>query len=200
MLLTILFDIPTIISSIGIGIVTYVTYFYFKYFTRSNPIPGPIPLPFIGNLHQYPGDMSEFSKTCQKKYGDIWEFYLGHPSDKTRRIGIGRADLLEKIYTNLQACNFILRTSPNDGLDEYDRSTKGLLYNRNYDTWLYYRKFFRLTIMSPRFIKQAVTWTQEIFEEMEGYWTRLGSDDVMEVDLSQWVIRFTTDSILRITA
>ncbi|CAG8653156.1 5424_t:CDS:2 [Funneliformis mosseae] len=103
MISTILFDIPSILISVGVGIVTYLAYFYFKFFTRPNPIPGPIPLPFIGNLHQYPGDMSEFSETCQKKYGDIWEFYIGHPSDKTRGIGLGRAELLEKEKINVDS-------------------------------------------------------------------------------------------------
>ncbi|CAI2176993.1 16901_t:CDS:2 [Funneliformis geosporum] len=200
MISTILFDIPSILISVGIGIVTYVAYFYFKYFTRPNAIPGPIPLPFIGNLHQYPGDMSAFCETCQKKYGDIWEFYLGHPSDKTRGIGLGRADLLEKIYTtNLQECNFILRTPPNDGLDEFGSTSKGLLYNRNHDTWTYYRKFFNRAIMSPKFVRQAISWTEEIFEEVEGYWMKLGGDDEIELDLSQWLLRFTTDVIFRIT-
>src|SRR6266540_5844661 len=115
-----LFDPSNIIISLGIGIFTYVTYFYFKYFTHKNLIPGPIPLSFIRNLLQYPENISKFSESCQKKYGDVWEFYLGHPSNKTRRVRVGRADLLEKIYsTNLRTSNFIYHMLPNEGLDEY---------------------------------------------------------------------------------
>src|SRR5688572_20622114 len=130
-------DPSNLLISIGIGIFTYVSYFYFKYFTRKNQIPGPIPLPIVGNLYQHPGNISEFSETCQKKYGDVWEFYLGHPSDKTRRVGVGRSDLLEKIYlTNSRTSNFIYRTPPNEGIDELGASSKGLFYNRNHDLWV----------------------------------------------------------------
>ncbi|CAI2176989.1 16899_t:CDS:2 [Funneliformis geosporum] len=79
--------------------------------------------------------------------------------------------------TNLQTCNYILRTPPNDGLDEFSSTSKGLLYNRNHDTWTYYRKFFNRAIMSPIFVRQAISWTEEIFEEVESYWMKLGGDN-----------------------
>ncbi|CAG8546265.1 12692_t:CDS:2 [Funneliformis caledonium] len=87
-----------IFVSLGLGILTYIAYFYFKYFTRSNPIPGPIPLPFIGNQFQLSEDISLFCRECQKNYGDIWEFYVGHPSDKTRGIGIEMEGYWKKLY------------------------------------------------------------------------------------------------------
>ncbi|CAI2188680.1 3605_t:CDS:2, partial [Funneliformis geosporum] len=138
---------------------------------------------------------------CQKKYGDICEFYIGNPSNKTRGVILGRSDFLEKIYsTKIQTSNFIHRTPPNDGLDEYGFSTKGIVYNRNFDTWIYYRKFFMRAIMAPKFIKQTLVWTEGNFEEMESYWKELYGKDSFELDLSQWLLRFTTETIFQITS
>lgn len=190
-----------IFVSLGLGILTYIAYFYFKYFTRSNPIPGPIPLPFIGNQFQLSEDISLFCRECQKNYGDIWEFYVGHPSDKTRGIGIGRADMLERIYsTNSKTSNFINRSPVNDGLEVYGFSSRGISFNRNYASWAYLRKFFIRAVMTPSFVKQALVWSEKNFEEMEGYWKKLYGDEHNELDLSEWLGRIYTDNIFHITA
>jgi len=58
----------------------YVIQYYYKYFTRVNPLPGPFPFPFVGNLIKFywwsKGDSKIFYGYNQKKYGDIYEVNL----------------------------------------------------------------------------------------------------------------------------
>src|SRR3954468_12662880 len=74
-------------------IIAYIFKFYYSWYTRENPIPGPIPLPLIGNLHQIGRDLGKEAIKLQKKYGDIFEVMFG----STRIIFISRAELMEKI-------------------------------------------------------------------------------------------------------
>ena len=52
----------------------YVAQYYYKYFTRVNPLPGPFPFPFVGNLPQFywwfKGDYKIFYGYNHKKYGE----------------------------------------------------------------------------------------------------------------------------------
>src|SRR3954447_16821589 len=78
----------------------YTIYYYYKYSKRKNPLPGPLPLPFVGNSYQLGflnGDKisSEFIKELFSHYGDIFETY----SFNERIIWINRIDLAEKILS-----------------------------------------------------------------------------------------------------
>ena len=76
-------------------IVIYIAHYYFKYFTRPNPLPGPFPLPIIGNLYLFKlDDYSRYAKHCHEKYGDLFEIYLGGD----RQIFIGRLDVFDKFH------------------------------------------------------------------------------------------------------
>ena len=80
--------------------------FYYKYFTRPNPLPGPIPLPYVGNAFQilytlfkegiYQFDLGEYARLQVAKYGEISEVYQGN----TRLIYLSRVEYLEKIYSS----------------------------------------------------------------------------------------------------
>src|SRR5204863_9175934 len=91
------FGVRDCLLLIGITLTIYVTQYYYKYFTRVNPLPGPFPFPFVGNLPQYlshRGNSESFFEYNRKKYGDLYEFYLG-----TRDITLNRSEDFEKILT-----------------------------------------------------------------------------------------------------
>ena len=67
----------------------YVIKFYYDYLTRSNPLPGPIPLPFIGNLLQTTCGFDEFHLKNFRKYGNLFEWYFGN----YRVVELCKADL-----------------------------------------------------------------------------------------------------------
>lgn len=174
-----------------IGLVTYIGIFYYRYFTRQSPLPGPIPLPIIGNVLQYTGDAGKFVEGLRLIYGDIFEFYLG-----TRRVVcVCRSEMAGKLF------NSPLRVHSNDGLDEYGMSNKGILLNSDHDNWSIHRRFLQKTIATPQSSKETVEFTQTLFQEMERLWDRLDSNDgdVKEIDFTGWLSRFIFENTLFLT-
>ncbi|PKC12245.1 cytochrome P450 [Rhizophagus irregularis] len=179
----------------------YLAFYYFKYFSRYRPLPGPFPLPFVGNRLQYRGHPATWAKRLHEEYGDICEIYMGGE----RHIWISRADLVEKIFRPSLNNNYLIRITHREGLDEIDVTTKGITFNRSLDSWTFNRKFFNQAISSLSFMKQNVIWTQNLFEEMEDYWRELKfqtentSGKEFTLNISEWMIRFTTDVIFTLT-
>src|SRR3954468_63105 len=69
------YDLILILSTL---LIVYTSYFYFEYFTRENPLPGPLPLPFVGNIMDRGFDeFVEYTERMQNKHGDIFEIYFG---------------------------------------------------------------------------------------------------------------------------
>ncbi|PKY55151.1 hypothetical protein RhiirA4_474431 [Rhizophagus irregularis] len=71
----------------------YVAFYYYKYFTRVNPLPGPFPFPLFGTFLytiRFRGNISMFHNYCYEKYGDIYETNNFH-----RCIVLCRAEYLE---------------------------------------------------------------------------------------------------------
>ena len=133
-------------------IVTYVAQFYYHYFTRPNPLPGPFPLPLIGNAHQIIGfELSDWMMLMHKKYGDVFEVYLAGK----RTIMICRPDLIENMNVPSSKTNFFNRFHMTEVFIEYGH-TKGLSNNNVYESWKYNRQFFMTTRSTPNFIYQAL--------------------------------------------
>jgi hypothetical protein len=71
----------------------------------------------------------------------------------------------------------------------------GLINNDDYKSWRYNRQFFIQAMMTSNFNRQTIEWTTELWEEMETYWNNSGD----KLDLKEWIHRFTSDMIFRIS-
>jgi len=175
-------------------IVIYVTQFYYRYFTRVNPLPGPFPLPLIGNVHQSIGiGFNNWLKLMRRKYGDMFEVYLAGQ----RNILLCRADLIEKMNMPSTKSNFFTRYHITKGFIEYELYGVGIGSNNDYESWKYNRQFFDQAMMTPNFNNQAVEWVSELCKEMESCWVNLGENH--ELDLNRWMHRFTNEIIFKIS-
>ncbi|RHZ86163.1 hypothetical protein Glove_54g17 [Diversispora epigaea] len=167
-----------------------ISYYYYKYFTRENPLPGPFPLPFIGNIHQIFKNHSFDIGKLQDKYGDLCEFYAG----SKRFILLCNNDLIQKITKPAVNGPFHNRINGVDeGLKEIGLLDAGLVFNNDYDNWQYHRKFFTKVMMSPQFIKQSVIVVQDIFLGMEKHWDKFEENTVFE--FNHWMTRYFFDTI-----
>ncbi|PKC03744.1 cytochrome P450 [Rhizophagus irregularis] len=173
-------------------IIAYIFKYYLSWYTRENPIPGPIPLPLIGNLHQIGKDLGKEAIKLQKKYGDIFEVMLG-PS---RVIFISRAELMEKICSPALKNNvFAYRSLPNAGLDEMGLSKSGISFNMDLEGWKFNRRVLSHTIMSPIFLRENINFVNQIFDELENYWINLLKFE-KKIDFTKWSSYAVTDIIL----
>ncbi|CAG8524881.1 7893_t:CDS:2 [Paraglomus occultum] len=174
----------------GTLLILYITRFYYSYFTRETPFPGPLPLPLIGNVIQISlsGDFNKWMLDAQAKYGDMWEVYIG----SEKQLWLGRADLVENILTASKDNKYFIRNPPNSGLDEMGLSYNGMVFNRNKERWQFYRKMFAQALTTVKFSRQATEWVQQAFANMEGYFMELGFDK-KEFNFAYWMPRFTAD-------
>src|SRR5581483_7992325 len=106
------FEISDIFSLLIISTVIYVTQYYYRYFTRINPLPGPFPLPILGNVHLSFGlEYNDFVMSMHKKYGDMFELHLGGE----RSIVLCRTDLIENIFMPSTKTKYPIRLLMTDG-------------------------------------------------------------------------------------
>src|SRR5205809_116494 len=99
-------DFSVIISLLLITICFYTLHYYYKYFTRINPLPGPLPLPIFGNLLQVGDDLDQVFFDLYKKHGDIYEITLGG----MRRIVLCNGKYLDKLLDpSINNYNYMIR-------------------------------------------------------------------------------------------
>ncbi|KAG9291322.1 hypothetical protein G9A89_003974 [Geosiphon pyriformis] len=166
--------------------------FYFRYFTRENPIPGPLPLPIVGNL-LFATDLSNYCFKLGKKYGDIFEIWMGNE----RWIILARGDLVEKIMNPSTKSSFFKRMGANGNLVELGLSASGILFNHDAPSWRLNRKFLTQAVMLPQFQDELVLFAQDVFAGAEDYLFSLKPNE--ELDFSKWAVDFTTDIAFKIT-
>ena len=137
------FNSSRLLDVLALLIIVFVLYtikFYVSYFNRDNALPGPLPLPIVGNLLQYAmyGEMVLWTDVLRKKYGDLWELYMG----SERHIWVSRADLVDKLFSPSTKSSFKYRTNGSRALAEVRMSDHGVVMNRNLN--LYANDFFLL--------------------------------------------------------
>ncbi|CAG8581033.1 7792_t:CDS:2, partial [Racocetra persica] len=179
----------------------HVFQFYYKYLTRSNKLPGPLPLPFIECSYLYTGDSKRLFTFLQQKYGDLCEFY----SNGSRRIIISNPVYLEKMLTpSSKDTTFFARFPYLEGIEEFGMAGRGIIANHDLKSWRFNRQFFNQAILTPSFNNESIKWSNQLLQELEGYWKSLGelnlsgdnnNDWSLELDLTKWSSRFTSDMI-----
>ncbi|CAG8511441.1 16657_t:CDS:2 [Dentiscutata erythropus] len=179
----------SILTFIEIFLVLYITYFYFRYFTRPNPLYGPFPLPFIGTLFQIgtnPHNWIEKNIKYSKGNG-IWEFYIGH----LRVIAIGDAKYLDKIYLSYNESKCLSRESKffkrSIAASDDIGMIKGTIFNNDFHKWKRNRQFVTKVLLSKKYHLGFIDSVQNLFKEFEKQW-----DNGVILDFPTWVSHYKT--------
>ena len=185
-----------VFSTLVVITIIYVTRYYYNYFTRPNPLPGPFPLPILGNAHQRFGyEHIDWLMLLHKKYGDMYEIQLAGQ----RIIIVARTDLIENMNVPSSKTKYPIRNLITEDSMEYMKygtSGAGISRNTDYKSWKYNRQFVSQAMMTPGFNDKAIERVTRLWEEMESYWNDLGENK--ELDLKQWMARFTNEIIFEI--
>ncbi|CAG8480661.1 1067_t:CDS:1 [Racocetra persica] len=140
-----------------IAIVAYTFKFYYTYFTRENKLPGPFPLPLIGNLYFLYRELDDILFDLQEKYrSGLFEFYI----DSERKICIGDAKLLKEI--NKYSSNTKFKSHAEFELDEL--AGLGIGFNNNLESWKNNKAFLIQSVITPSFWKKYIKEIEMIFE------------------------------------
>ncbi|RGB26450.1 cytochrome P450 [Rhizophagus diaphanus] len=114
-----------------------------------------------------------------------------------RLIILCRPDLIENMNIPSKKSKYPIRLQNTEGLAEYGLDGVGVAFNNDLKSWKYNRQFFSQAIMTPSFNYQAIEWTNDLWNEMDSYWNKLGED--YELDLIKWMRRFTNEMIFKIS-
>ncbi|CAI2169372.1 10226_t:CDS:2 [Funneliformis geosporum] len=179
-------------------ICSYVCYFYYKHFTRINPLPGPLPLPLIGSFAIFKGDIDAWFHDLNKIYGHNGVFELNIAGN--RQIVITRAEYVEKFLLS-SVNNHVMRTANNGLLDLFDLEKKGVGLNHDFKFWKFNRQIFSQAVMPLSYANSTSKYLNQLFEEMSSSWMDLKpkDDDSIVIDMSTWMRRFTCDFISLLT-
>ncbi|CAG8630784.1 21436_t:CDS:2 [Cetraspora pellucida] len=176
---------------------SYLIRFYYNHFTRPNPLPGPLPLPFDLENFFYGNNFKLIASNLQQKYGDICEFRLGG----YRRILLSRTDYFDNLLTSsTKSSTLFAKHEYTHGMDELGVFGKGMFFNSNYETWKINRYLFSQSISTPGFNDEVIKQTNDLFNELDGYWNSLknsnssnDADSWFEMDFLPWISRFSSD-------
>ncbi|RHZ83668.1 hypothetical protein Glove_89g62 [Diversispora epigaea] len=172
----------------------YIFHFYYKHFTRINPLPGPLPIPLIGSFEIFKGDIDAWLYRLNKEYGRDGAYELNISGN--RQIIITRAEYIESLLSS----SHTIRTPNNGLLDLFDLDKKGLGLNHDYNTWKFNRHIFLQAMMPLTNSPKPGNFVNILFEEMSNYWIDLKQkDDIIIIDMATWIRRFTYDFVSLLT-
>ncbi|CAG8636369.1 14221_t:CDS:1, partial [Cetraspora pellucida] len=188
-----LFDIiKSNFFSIGfLSIFITVIQYYINYLNRPSRLPGPFPLPIIGNIHQIGSDFAAATDEFSKKYGDLYEIYMG----SSPVVVISKPNLVEKVWgsSSLKTTKFIMRNSYSEGIDELGLGTKGMVLNRNIEVWAINRKFMNV-ISSPPFLRESISLSSKTIDKLFEYWKTIEKEGA-QIEISQWIDALGADIV-----
>jgi Cytochrome P450 len=150
------------IGIIKILIPLYIVKFYYSYYTRKSPLPGPFPLPLIGNFHQVGLNPAQYAIE-HKEFGDMFEIWIGN----SRSIVLSNPSLIDQIYISTTKNNKFFSRIPIAYFNG-----KGLIFNNDIPSWKRSRKFVVKSLTAPRFLKDFTHLTQSLFNENESFWDK----------------------------
>ncbi|RIB29816.1 cytochrome P450 [Gigaspora rosea] len=169
------------------------SFYSFPFYYVFKDFLGPFPLPIVGSLWNKRDGYSKWILKLQQQYGDIFEVWLSNK----RKIYLCRAEYFDKLLASSTKTKWFSRIGANEGLHELGVSKQGILANDNLDSWKFNRHFFSQAMLTPSFNLKAIDSTNKIWKEMEKYWNALGDD--YQIELSEWMQRFTIDMIIETT-
>ncbi|CAI2177432.1 1716_t:CDS:2 [Funneliformis geosporum] len=137
-----------------------------------------------------------YTERMRKKYGDMFEIYFG----PKRFIMLSKFEYMQNMFDYSLNSRYLRRIPYIAGLEELGIAGKGIALNHDVNVWKYNRHFISRALLTPSFSKSSVIWTQNLVEEMMGFWED-GSDKngCFDTELVEWCHRFTTDSITHFT-
>ncbi|CAG8576946.1 3700_t:CDS:2 [Ambispora leptoticha] len=190
-----LFSFWDVINVLLLLFFLHIFKFYLEYYTRENPLAGPFPLPLIGSLYQYPGEMIPWIYGLYKKHGDMFELWNG----SKRQIFLNDAKLIDKIAQNSTKSKYLVRFAIglNKGLEQFADPRSGMLFNGDVVGWRNNRKLVDHVLMSPNFQRETIKMIEKYFTEMEGFWNELGMNNMQH--LSVWANRLLADLMFDLT-
>ncbi|CAG8481131.1 7391_t:CDS:2 [Ambispora leptoticha] len=183
----------------------YISFYYYKYFSRKNKLPGPLPLPLVGNLIEVAklglDNVPKWFFLLRERYGDYFEFYLG-----TQRIVVTcNAELMDKLVDPSTKTNFFKRHPENSNISELGYNAHGIFFNQTFEGWKFNRKFLSKSLMSPKFQAELLQQQQELFCDASNYLDLLSSkigDESLEstkINLAATMLSFNADLIIKMT-
>src|SRR6185369_4016114 len=122
----------------------YLFHFYYKHFTRVNPLPGPLPIPLIGSVAIFIKDIDAWFYDLNKAYGHNGVYELNIAGN--RQIVVTRAEYIEKFMLS-SVHTHIMRTADNGLLSFFGFQGRGIGLNHDYNTWKFNRQIFSQAVM-----------------------------------------------------
>ncbi|CAG8685805.1 9243_t:CDS:2, partial [Dentiscutata erythropus] len=173
----------------------YIVFFYYRHFTRINPLPGPIPIPIIG-IFMVNNDLIDQINKLSKIYGHngIFEFYLAG----YRQIVITKAEYAKKFLApSTKECKIYWKRFPLklEVFEDHGINQLGLAFNENFNYWKFYRQIYMQAIGKLSNSNRTTKLLNELFEELSNYWLDLTGNNYNSgvIDLTAWTKRFLTD-------